>query len=345
MTIPILPIPNTTPSYAFQVPGAGTAMAQGLEGVIQALLQKAKLDQGQQQLSIQSRDVAQQGQYQQGLLQDRATQQAMDQLKLLRESHQQGELGNAIGALLTPQPTGPINLPGGGIMNPSLPTDPQQVLAQTSPEVRGELVKSKAWEQATQTQTQRREAQVMDQTIKALPVWMQSAAQASAQLIKAGLGKEQAGEMFTLLVGNNATPENLAQIDREFPEFATLSVPDKLKTVLGIRQLQAERRLGVGAENARQVAARQAEVRLSLDRARLAMDREKEPGSKLSAVMALLRIVDQQVNDLTQLGLTNPDLIGRPTEEKVKGVFGDKGLKAYQDAVLYLQQAIPNPVP
>jgi len=338
MTLPILPIPNTQPQYSHNVPGLGNVVGDQLQQLLTALMVGTQTKQRQQQLE-------QSGEYQRSLIANEEARQAQElaktQAAMLRDSLV-GQAVNRIGEPTSVSVPGEVfDVPGQTVSLPGAPMSPEQAAKNLPSHLVGEFYKQgkDRIEVARKTAKEREQEAVMRATIAELPKWMRPAAQASAQMVRAGMAGE-AGTAFAALLGApDAT--RLAEIDHDYPELITLNPSEKAKAVLGISQALAEKRLGVGAEARRQAETRLGEARLQLSKARLAMDRAKDPGGKLSAVLALLRLVDASTSDLTELALTDPKLIGRPVSERVTALFGASGLKAYNDAIEFLKTQVP----
>lgn len=123
MTIPNLQLPNTRPGPNTMVPGAGDAVAGGLNAVLMALLQKAKLNQGQQGLDLEAQRNAATAQYEQGMVANEQARQANLRDQQNRTLAQQQAVGTALAQLAQPEVN--ANLPNpqmpGGVIPVSVP--------------------------------------------------------------------------------------------------------------------------------------------------------------------------------------------------------------------------------
>jgi hypothetical protein len=197
-------------------------------------------------------------------------------------------------------------------------------------------------------QTQQKEQEQLfqaqqDAFVSSLPEELQSGYKSALKGLGAGLGQDAASDLAAKLTAVALTPEQIASLDQQFPEFKDLPVPDKVKAIADIREFQAQLRLGVGPETRRQVQSELDILRLQLQQQRLAITQAKTTPDRLRATLAFLSMVNQQVDDPLTVGLINPELMGKPRTQIIEGLFGKDVLTAYNNAVTFLGEQVPAP--
>jgi hypothetical protein len=137
----MFPTPDTRPGYAFQDPGTGGAIAGGIQAVLQALLQKQKMEQQQAELGLEQQRAAQSAKYQNTLLAQEDARQKASQAAMLAQRQDATQVGQAIQQMGQPV-TQPVQLPshlgGGGVY--SLPTGQTTTPEQAAQSLPGYLV-------------------------------------------------------------------------------------------------------------------------------------------------------------------------------------------------------------
>ena len=224
MTLPILPIPDTRPGYAFQTPGDVGALAQGLQAVIQALMAGREAGQKQQQLD-------QTGQYYQDIAANQRADREDARAATAQQQANATDLGRALQALLTPA-SQPVTLPNG--LTAPLPVGETPGIGQVAAGLRPELVPEFTKqagpivkEQEAAKEKRRQEAS-RTAFLNALSPEARPAGMALIATRDMGLDDATGRQLFSTVWGQAASPDLLATILRTHPDWAKLPVPEQV---------------------------------------------------------------------------------------------------------------------
>jgi len=321
-------IPNVGVTGVIQNPGVGGSIAQGIGGIAQMLLKQQELKRQAEIDALNKRQVEAQ------IATAAANREAALALaeKQARIAKQQGK---GLRDIVTPQSVNVPALPTGidGVQSPAVGVNlPPQTAEQAIAGMDDEAIAG-FLEQARPILTERREQEAAlaaqkagEEALVALPEGLRGTVGAMIQLNQAGLPAGVQTELIKQIAAQ-ADPEAMAAMRTQYPLLASLPDTEFLKQVSDIKGYETQVRMQLGPEYDRQRSRQLAGARLALDQAKNKMEGGTFAQQRQAAGDFLNMVTETIKTDFTTFG--------QPVEARVRALFGEGAVGAYQKALTF----------